>query len=291
MNDMFDLLEGLAHDEDEVRDADLIKAPFPYPGGKQKSAHIIIKHLPVRNSYIEPFGGGANVLLARQPSKIEVYNDRFGGVVDFYRCLRDQDLLNRLAERLELTVHAREEFIWCRDNWYNEPDIVERAARWYYMTIYSFGAQGRNFGRAIASGNLAGKIHTALPDFTIIHERLRYVQIENQDYHQLMKDFDSPDAVFYCDPPYLDAFGSIYKHEMTLNEHRRFMELVHDLHGFVAVSSYPNNIYDAYNWDDVITWEQSETTTAQAFKETNYKANITTERSKVKEALYVKEAK
>jgi len=290
-DDLLAMLEEM-DDEPHVREESITKALFSYPGGKARSIKYIVPHLPQYSAYIEPFGGSAAVLLARKRCGLEVYNDRYGGVVDFYRCLRDAKLLDALCNRLELTVHSREEFQYCKQTWAQPEQLVERAARWYYMTIYSFGSQGRNFGRAIKPGcQFAGKIQKKLPEFAAVHERFKTVQVENQDWQQCMRDYDQHDAVFYCDPPYIDSNRGIYKSELTPAEHKTFIETVQSMKGFVAISSYPNKLYDSYKWDDYLEWDHYESTTSMAFTASNNKEDREyVERGTVKEALYIKEA-
>jgi len=290
--ELFDLFEAM-DDTPEVRENNIVKAPFSYPGGKQKSCGRINNILPYSDSYIEPFGGSGAVLLSRRPSKLEVYNDRFGGVTDFYRCIRDRDLCDRLIDRLELTVHSREEFVWCKGTWQNPEDPVERAARWYYMVQYSFGKQGRNFGRAVKAGcQFSGQVRERLKGFWPVHDRLKCVTIENQDWSAILKDFDNPNAVFYLDPPYLDAYRGIYKHEMTYDQHQAMLEAIMTMDGYVALSSYPNKLYDSYQWDDFQQWDHRESTTSLAYTDSNHKEDQQhVERGIVKEALYIKEGR
>ena len=109
---LFDNLDdttGESHVQHEI-----VKAPFGWPGGKSKSLKQILPHLQYRKAYVEPFGGSFAVGLARVPSTVEVYNDRYGGICDFYRVLRDPTLLPLLCNRLDLTVYSREEFVWSK---------------------------------------------------------------------------------------------------------------------------------------------------------------------------------
>ena len=59
--------------------------------------------------YIEIFGGSGAVLLGKEPSKFEVYNDIEGELVNFFRIVK-----NRPAELLLeldlLPLNSREEF-------------------------------------------------------------------------------------------------------------------------------------------------------------------------------------
>ena len=285
MKDLFAGIDKLTQEDDY----EIIKAPFGFPGGKSRSVKHITPHLPYRNTYCEPFGGSAAILLARQPSQIEVYNDRYGGVTNFYRCLRNPDMFNAMIDWLELTIQSREEFLCCRDTWRNIDDPVERAVRWYYMTVYSFGALGRNFGRATkGQTTTAGMIQRKLPMFHDIHERFKNVIVENRNALNLITDFDSPDTVFYLDPPYVDAHGGTYKSEMTVEDHRELIDIVFSLDGFVAISGFPNPLYSDNPWDDIIEFEVFCSISPVGCTAKNNKINSVDKRQNQKEVLWIK---
>lgn len=250
MNDFLSQLQALA---DPVRE-DVLRAPFGYPGGKSRLSKRINEILPYRGSYIEPFGGSGAVLLGRRPSKLDVYNDRYGGVVAFYRCLKSDTKYQDLAALLQLSIHSREEWVFCKETWEHDAlNDVERAYRWIYMHAYSFGQLARNFGRTTAgSGCLSGKLRERANEFHALHQRLKRVQIENQDWHQCCTDYEHPEAVFYCDPPYLECAPGIYTGGFTHADHIRLIEWAFSTPAYVAISSYPNKLYDAQDWDDVI---------------------------------------
>jgi len=287
--DLFDDLDR--HTTPKTKDT-IVRAQLNYPGGKTKSVHKIIPHLPYREKYIEPFGGSAAVLLARYPSTLEVYNDRYGGVVAFYRCMRNETKMQRLCDLLDLTVHSREDFVWCKATWDKVDDDVERAARWYYMLSYSFGGLSRNFGRSTSGrGTLSGKIRNAIKKFPEIHNRFKKVQVENQDWYDCIHDYDSEDAVFYIDPPYIEADSGIYKNKMTIDDHRRLLTTIFDLKGFVAVSGYNNPLYENQDWDDRIEWDAHVSIQSLAYTEGNRKQQLEglEKRGKSAEVLWIKE--
>jgi len=264
-----------------------IRAPLNYPGSKAKSLKHILPVLPYRGAYIEPFGGSAAVLLARQPEKLEVYNDRYGGICCFYRVIRDR--CDEFMARLDLTIHSREEFEWSKASWQDCADEVERAARWYYSMYYSFSGKGEFFGRNIKPQNpYAGKLRNRIPELPIIHERLRQVQIENLDWRDILKDYDQPNAVFYLDPPYYEARDPRYRSTMSNSDHRELLDRIFELSGFVALSGYTNELYDSYTWDDRVTWSHRDVMSAMAFTEENNRQKTT--RAMVEEVLWVKEA-
>jgi DNA adenine methylase len=288
-------LMNLFEDTESVDREEIIRAPFGYPGSKLKSTIHILPHLPYTDRYVEVFGGSGAVLLARRPSQLEVFNDRYAGVVAFYRCLRDPAKLDDLCDQVRLTVHSREEFVWARDTWKDCTGDVDRAFRWYYMVRYSFGQLGRNFGRCTAPGGaMAGKIINSLEHFPKIHQRLKRVQIENLDWERCLHDYDHPDTVFYLDPPYIDATNGIYKHELSKTVHRKLVDTIFNLKGFVALSGYPNPLYDNQDWDDRITWDTFVAIRGEAYTEENKKKhleNVNEGRGHASEVLWIKEAR
>ena len=286
-----DLLEMLLEDLDG--DAPIIRAPFGYPGGKSRSVKHILPHLPYRRIYVEPFGGSGAVILARHKSKVEVFNDRYAGVVAFYRVIRDPAKLRALCERLELTIHAREEWLYAKETWENCTDDVERAALWYYMTVYSFGQLGRNFGRATTSSVFAGKIQRKLNRFHTIHNRFKNIQVENQDWRRCLQDYDHEDAVFYLDPPYLAVHEGAYTHTMTPDDHRELLDTIEHMKAFVAISGYSNPLYEVRDWDSRYEWESHVSLTPAGDIKGNRKEHLVsvTKREKAAEVLWIKESR
>ena len=271
----------------------IVKSPFPYPGSKRKSLPHILPLLPYSARYVEVFGGSGIVLLNRASSTSEVFNDRCSGITAFYRCLRDKQ--QDLKDRLECILHSREEFTWCRDTWENCEDDVERAARWYYMLVMSFGSMGRAFGRstALTKNVMAEKYGNYFHLFPSVHYRLKNVLIENQDWRQLMKDFDSEETVFYLDPPYYKSDPGCYAQKMPEEDHRELCEAIFDCKGFCALSGYDCAIYEEYPWNMKHTWTVASSMTGLSFTEENNqsnRANITARGVGI-ENLWIKEAR
>jgi DNA adenine methylase len=290
-----DLLQFASNHEGASR-SEIIRCPIPYPGGKSKHVNKIIPLLPQRSCYVEPFGGSAAILLAKPPCHLEVYNDRYAGVVSFYRCMRDPVKYKELVEKIRMTVHSREEFLAFKNQWQNCEDDVERAFMWYYVTNYSFAAKGKEFGRDTnCAGRMAGKIVEKLVHFDAIHRRFRKVQVENMDGVQCMKDYDSKDTVFYVDPPYYGVSGSTYHVSFPKESHMKLLDFVRICKGFVAISSYPNTFYDSYiAWDNVVSFNSVQSIKGAAFtEENNLKGfeDLHGDRVSVTENVYILEAK
>lgn len=84
--------------------------PFRWYGGKFSHLKWLLPQLPETHRYIEPFGGSGSVLLNREPSPVEVYNDRDSDVTNFFKALRDSRA--ELLEKIALTPFSREEFTY-----------------------------------------------------------------------------------------------------------------------------------------------------------------------------------
>lgn len=77
-------------------------------------------------------------------------------------------------------------------------------------------------------------------------ERLSLVQIENLPALELLERADHPKALFYVDPPYLEATrsGKLYTCEMMgETEHRELAEALHGLTGMVVLSGGDSELY------------------------------------------------
>lgn len=259
----------MSMNDHEIIRENIIKAPFPYPGGKQNAIPIILPHLPYTDYYCEPFGGSGAILLARQKSKNEYFNDRFSGVTDFYHCVKNRVLLEQLLGWLDFTPFSREEFVRCRETWRDSPDVVERAARWYCSVLMSFQAYGRHYGRSkVANARFSMKLPNQLKGFWPVHYRLQGTYIENQDWRDLLTDLDHPRRVWYLDPPYLDV-ADMYECKMKPEEHEEMCHRIFKLQGFVALSGYDNPIYNRFPWSRRLHWEARATSNASIGTESN----------------------
>lgn len=274
----------------EVREK-YIKLPFAWPGGKGEHLKKILPHIPYGCGYGEPFGGSGAVLLNREPIGLEVLNDRYSGITDFFRVVREPKLYKLFMERITCTVHSREEFIWCKKTWFTHDDPVERAARWYYMIRYAVNCKPNStFGRSTDPVvRFADRLHKSLPLFGPLHWRLRTVTMENQDWRQCIDDFDRVGWIWYFDPTYLDCVPGTYDEELSEADHRELAMRVRHMHSFVAMSSYSGPktlaIYEQDGlWDEVIRFKRTSRANTQ-------REDLDSGRVPVDELLWIRKAR
>lgn len=230
-------------------DTSQIRPPVKWHGGKHYLAKRIIEQFPPHKTYVEPFGGAASVLLNKPPSSVEVYNDLDHRITRLFRVIRDHGA--ELHRRLSLTPYSEAEFVESANP---VEDEIEQARRDFVRWRQSIGGRGDGFSLTlhrvrremadVVSGYLSA-IDTELPK---IIERLSTVQILCRPALSVIEKYDSPETLFYLDPPYLPetrAGGGTarYEVEMTKEDHVKLAYAVRKCQGKVILSGYPSELY------------------------------------------------
>ena len=227
-----------------------MKAPnfFSYFGGKYYLAPKLIPMFPQHDCYVEVFGGAGNVLIQKQPSKVEVFNDIDSDIFNLFRVLReDFDEFYRL---IKYTPYSRETYFSYAEQLGTETDLVKRAAMWYCVTCQSFsGFHGKAWSFGV-SKNRYRQFKNKIDRLPEIVDRLRDVQIENRDFEFILDTYDTPNTFFYLDPPYVPETrrDGEYAKEMTTQDHENLIGILSDIEGKVMLSGYQNDLYDNLGW-------------------------------------------
>lgn len=228
---------------------------FGWYGGKYSHLNWLLPLLPQTTHFCEPFGGSAAVLLNREPSPVETYNDLDGEVVNFFRVLREQK--EALIEAIGLTPFSRQEFAKAISEPRDGLSDLERARRFYILArqVRTGLAQKASNGRwahcrLTSRAGMAGAVSRwlgaveALPE---IAQRLLRVQLENDLAANVIKRYDDVQTLFYCDPPYPHSSrgdSNAYAYEMTDQEHVELADLLRNVKGKVALSGYHCDLLD-----------------------------------------------
>lgn len=228
---------------------------FGWYGGKFSHLEWLLPLLPAAHHYCEPFAGSAAVLLNREPSPVETYNDIDGEVVAFFKALRDHT--EELTKAIALTPFSREEFYHAVEGGARDLALVERARRFYVRARQARTglAQTATLGRwanckDTSRSGMSGVVSRWLGGvdaLSEISERLLRVQIENRPAEHVIRLYDSPTTLFYCDPPYLHETrgdSKAYGFEMDEREHRELAALLRRCKGKAAISGYRCDLMD-----------------------------------------------
>lgn len=240
-----------------------------YHGGKWRIAPWIISHFPPHEIYVEPFGGAASVLVRKSRSSAEVYNDLDEDVVNVFRVLRNPRRSARLKTLLFLTPYSRIEFL---SSYRRTLDPVERARRTIIRSSMAHGTTGRRkhqtgfrsrcWAQRRNESLLWSEYHELIDGFV---DRFKGVVIECRPALEVILQHDSPNTLFYLDPPYvLSTRSSIrgpweenwraYQYDLSDSQHMELLRLLREVQGMCVISGYPNPIYEEILFD----WEVHE---------------------------------
>ena len=225
----------------------MLRGPIRWFGGKGNMLRRLLPLIPMHETYVEVFGGGAALLFAKEISPLEVYNDIDSGLVTFFRVLRDPEKFARFYHLAAFTLYSREEYYYCRETWADVEDEVEKAYRWFVVARMSFGGHfahswGFNLtGHSPSSGAWANTLRL-LPE---IHQRFSQVQVENRDFRKIIETYDLPDTFFYLDPPYVleTRRSGGYAHEMSIDDHKALVDILLRIKGKAMLSGYAHEVY------------------------------------------------
>lgn len=144
--------------------------------------------------------GGVFLKRRRRP-EAEVVNDWSKDVATFYRVLQRHYAAFLDMLRFQITSRAEFERLVGVD-----PDRLtdmERAARFLYLQRTAFGGKvsSRHFGMSHhRSGRFdIGRLNVILEE---LHDRLGGVIIERLPWRDFLRRYDTPETLFYLDPPY-----------------------------------------------------------------------------------------
>lgn len=226
-----------------------MKPVISYYGGKQRLASKLVKLIPKHTVYVEPFAGGATLLFAKPWPHVtslthyrEVINDIDERLITFYRVLRDEELGPKLVAKLQLTPYSESEHALAA-HILKHPEgysLLDRA--WaYYVNIQQsfsnklFGGWQRSVWGTNHAAAWVNKV-ARLPEYL---SRMASVHISCTDALVCIKQWDSPQTFFYCDPPYVGADNGHYD-RYTEEDFAKLCDLLDSIQGSFMLSCYDN---------------------------------------------------
>lgn len=250
-----------------------LPSPLRYYGAKWAMAEWIISLIPpppVVGCYAEHFGGSGAVLMRKEAHPVEVYNDMDKVVVNFFRVVREPELLQELMRALSLTPFSRAE---CDAN--VKPDVekdgpVEAARKFFICSWQGRGMKAASVREKTGWRYAVEAMGTYPPnDFynraeslLWVAQRLQGVQIENSNAFENIDRYDRVGTLHYLDPPYMHNTSSINVGGKSTSRHSlkayqgEMSDALHDklllkivtgsLKGMFIISGYDSVLYRDY---------------------------------------------
>lgn len=246
--------------------------PIKRHGGKSYLAQRIIALMPPHTRFCEAFFGGGAVLLQKPCEGIaEFANDLNHNLAHFWHVLREPKAFPDFYRRIQCTPLSEAEFDAAHERLASRfveagifPRLPEDAAvDFFIVNRQSRQALGRDFVtptsrlRRGMNEQVSAWLSAVdgLPEF---HARLRRVEIRCQPAVDFIRELDSPDTCFYCDPPYLaetrSSTGEYGEHEMTPKQHEELLGCLLAIEGKFLLSGYRNELYDS--WAKTNDWRR-----------------------------------
>lgn len=226
-----------------------MKPLISYYGGKQRIASKILPHFPRHTVYVEPFAGGAALLFAKPKPLVtnsdhyrEVLNDTNDLLINLYRVAIKQR--QELETEIMATLYSQSDYLRSKEIIKNPSKYDNLTKAWaVYVNInqsfsnqlnngWSTGLYGRNHSESWRNKQLR------LPE---ILNRIRDVYISCEDAIKCIERWDSPQTLFYCDPPYPEANQGHYV-GYTLEDFKNLCDALDNIKGSYVLSNYSQSI-------------------------------------------------
>jgi DNA adenine methylase len=238
-------------------------------GGKYYLASKFVALMPPHLHYVEPYFGGGAVLFAHDPHRdwllqdgkklpchlrgvSEVANDVNGELMNFWSVLRDEASFDRFQRAVAATPFSEAAFQQaCRP--YDASRPVESAVDFFVRNRQSLAGRMRHFTgitktrtRRLMNNDVSAWL-SCLEGLPAVHSRLKRVVLLQRDAIYVIRNHDTPNTLFYCDPPYLHetrATADVYAFEMSEADHAELLETLSKLKGKFMLSGYRNDMYE-----------------------------------------------
>ena len=216
-------------------------APLTYFGGKKRLVNIILPKIPSHSIYCEPYFGGGAIFFAKEPSYLEVINDKNSMLINFYKQIRNN--FHSLQKKIEATLYSEtmyEEMIAIYSGRKKATALKKAVATFlvFNQSRYATPERGWVFDNG-TGGSHRGVIYRHKVDNFAdwLQKRLRYVQISCRDAKSVIKERDTPKTFFYLDPPYIDAYQGHYS-GFDISDMEKLLKILSGIKGKFLLSNY-----------------------------------------------------
>jgi DNA adenine methylase len=260
-----------------------------YIGGKSKIGKWIVPFYDKdMETYVETFGGMFwcffNMDLKQFPNlKRVVYNDFNPLNYNLFKCVQNPERLleeinnipcQQKGEEVTDPIY-KEQFnsfqseIFNKDFKVGDMDYVAAAKYVYILTQVFSGSKPETSSFIDLKGKYKSKYLTfrdklSKPDW--VEHFLKITEVENMDFDDVIKKYDSPTTYFYVDPPYWKTENYYSNHDFNREDHERLANTLKGIEGKFSLSYYNFDILCEWFPKNDYLWQTKEFAKAASAK-------------------------
>ena len=218
-----------------------------WSGSKWNLASKIIPLFPTHHRYVELFAGTASVLLRKPPSDVEILNDAYSELINFYLVVVNR--YEEFMDRARWFISSQELHKYYKQ--LKPTNNLDRALKFFYLNWFSFVGWQGSLNYQLTRNQKSNR--TINEDkFFSFRERMKGVQILDRSYRDLIPDIDFVDTFFFVDPPYYELGNRNYILSFKHSDHERLAELLSKISGkFLLTYNNCEEIRALYSWANV----------------------------------------
>jgi DNA adenine methylase len=260
-----------------------------YIGGKSKIGKWINEYYPKdMETYVETFGGMFwcffNMDLKLYPNLKEVvYNDFNPLNHNLFKCVQNPSELlkavnnipcQQLGESVTPSIY-KEQFnsfqkeLFASGFTINNVDYEVAAKYAYILTSIFSGSKPETSGFIDLKGNYKSKFLTfrdklSKPEW--VEHFNKITKVENMDFADVIKKYDSESTYIYLDPPYWKTENYYSNHDFDREDHERLANVLHQVKGKFSLSYYDFELLHTWFPKTEYTWTMKEFAKAASAK-------------------------